>query len=48
MGLAQTALLAEWREIEILGIEAETGGDVVADEVKPGEPFACEFYAALE
>ncbi len=48
MGFTQAALLAERCEVEIFGVDAEAGGDVVADEVEPGDLFACEFYAALE
>ena len=37
MRLAQAAALAEWGEIEIVRLDAQAGGDVVADEVEPGE-----------
>lgn len=37
VGFAKAAALAEGRVFEILGVDAEAGGDVVADEVEPGE-----------
>jgi hypothetical protein len=47
MGFAEAALLAEWCEVEIFGLDTEAGGDVAADEAEPGELFTCERDAGL-
>src|ERR1017187_9481894 len=47
MRLAQAAALVERREFQILRLNAQAGGDVVADEVKPGELLGREGRAGL-
>ena len=37
MRFAEAAALAEGRVFEIFGVDAQAGGDVVADEAEPGE-----------
>ena len=46
VGLAEAALLDEGRELEVGGVDGEAGGDVVADEVEPGELLGGEGAAA--
>src|SRR5215468_11138362 len=42
MGLSQTAALAEGRVVEVVGLDAEARGNVIADEFEPGALFGCE------
>ena len=37
VGLAEAAALVERREFQIFRVNAQAGGDVVADQVEPGE-----------
>ena len=42
MRFAQAASLIEWRELQILRLDADGRGDVVANEVEPGQLLGCE------
>ena len=39
IGFAESAFLAEGRIIEVVGVDAQAGGDVVADQVEPSQLF---------
>ena len=47
MRFAKAAALAEGRVFEIFRLDAQAGGDVVADESEPRELFGCEDGSAL-
>lgn len=47
MGTTQAAALGKGRQIEVLGVEAQAGGEVVADEVAPGELLWGESRSAI-
>jgi hypothetical protein len=47
VGFAEAAALVERGEFKILRVNAQAGGDVVADEVESGELFGTEFDAGL-
>jgi hypothetical protein len=42
MRFAETSALREGRVAEVVGVDAQAGGDVVADEAEPGELFRSE------
>ncbi len=44
MRFSQTAALAEGRIVEIIWLDADSGGDVIADEFEPGALFGSEDY----
>jgi hypothetical protein len=47
MSFAQTAALVEWREFQILRLDADGRGDVVADEIQPRELLGAEIHTCL-
>ena len=47
MRFAQAAALIERGEFQVLGLDADGGGDVIADQMQPGELFGREDRAGL-
>src|SRR4051812_37368030 len=47
MRFSQSAALTERRVIEIVRLDAQAGGDVVANEIQPGELVGAKFDARL-